>query len=56
MLILERLGAGFYLNATNPKYSKHYNMLTFVTMELPQVLENASIPIVSLARFDRSVS
>jgi hypothetical protein len=41
-------GAGFYLNATNPKYAKHYNMLTHVTMELPQVIEAAGIPIVSL--------
>ncbi|GLB35978.1 hypothetical protein LshimejAT787_0302660 [Lyophyllum shimeji] len=38
-------GAGFYLNATNPKYAKHYNMLTHVTLELPQVIEAASLPI-----------
>jgi len=38
-------GAGFYLNATNPKYSKHYNMLTHVTIELPQVIEAARLPI-----------
>ncbi|KAL1708388.1 carbohydrate esterase family 1 protein [Schizophyllum commune] len=38
-------GAGFYVNATNPKYSKHYNMLTHVTLELPQVIEAAGIPI-----------
>ncbi|KAI0080366.1 carbohydrate esterase family 1 protein [Panus rudis PR-1116 ss-1] len=38
-------GAGFYLNATNPKYSKHYNMLTHVTVELPQVIETAGLPI-----------
>jgi len=38
-------GAGFYLNATNPKYSKHYNMLTHVTLELPQIIESAGIPI-----------
>lgn len=37
-------GAGFYLNATNPKYSKHYNMYTHVTLELPNLLE--SFPIV----------
>ncbi|KAF8213252.1 carbohydrate esterase family 1 protein [Mycena galopus ATCC 62051] len=42
-------GAGFYLNATHPKFSKHYNMLTHVTMELPQVLEVADLPI-DLAR------
>jgi len=39
------VGAGFYLNATNPKYAKHYNMRTLVTEELPQVIESASLPI-----------
>ncbi|KZP31154.1 carbohydrate esterase family 1 protein [Athelia psychrophila] len=38
-------GAGFYLNATNPHYSNHYNMLTHVTLELPQVIESAGLPI-----------
>ncbi|KAG0704365.1 carbohydrate esterase family 1 protein [Suillus ampliporus] len=38
-------GAGFYLNATNPKWSKHYNMLTHITQELPQVLEKAGLPL-----------
>ncbi|KAF8078796.1 carbohydrate esterase family 1 protein [Lyophyllum atratum] len=38
-------GAGFYINATNPKYAKHYNMLTHVTLELPQVIESAGLPI-----------
>ncbi|KAG2159659.1 carbohydrate esterase family 1 protein [Suillus bovinus] len=38
-------GAGFYLNATNPKWSKHYNMLSHVTQELPQVLEKAGLPL-----------
>jgi len=42
-------GAGFYLNATHPKFAKHYNMLTHVTLELPQVLEAAGLPI-DLAR------
>jgi phage tail protein X len=40
-------GAGFYLNATNPKYAKHYNMYTHVAIELPQVLEANGLPIVS---------
>ena len=40
------LGAGFYLNATNPKYSTHYNMRTHVTLELPEVLADADLPIV----------
>jgi len=38
-------GAGFYLDATNPKWSGHYNMLTHVTQELPQVLEAAGLPL-----------
>lgn len=38
-------GAGFYLNATNIKYSKHYNMATHVTLELPHVIEVAGLPI-----------
>ncbi|KAK7064376.1 S-formylglutathione hydrolase [Favolaschia claudopus] len=38
-------GAGFYLNATNPKFSNHYNMLTHVTLELPQILEAADLPL-----------
>jgi len=38
-------GAGFYLDATKPKYAKNYNMLTHVTKELPQVLQDAGIPI-----------
>ncbi|KAJ7487407.1 carbohydrate esterase family 1 protein [Mycena galericulata] len=42
-------GAGFYLNATHPKFAKHYNMLTHITLELPQVLEAAGLPI-DLAR------
>lgn len=39
-------GAGCYLNATNPSYSKHYQMYTHVTMEIPKVLEEAGLPIV----------
>lgn len=38
-------GAGFYLNATNPKYAKHYNMYSHITVELPQVIEAAGLPI-----------
>ncbi|CAL1695120.1 unnamed protein product [Somion occarium] len=38
-------GAGFYLNATNPKFAKHYNMFTHVTVELPAVLAAAALPI-----------
>ena len=32
-------GAGFYLNATTPKWSKHYNMYDYVTDELPKLIE-----------------
>ncbi|KAK7458664.1 hypothetical protein VKT23_003200 [Stygiomarasmius scandens] len=38
-------GAGFYINATNPKYSAHYNMYSHVTLELPQIIEAAGLPI-----------
>lgn len=33
-------GAGFYLNATKPEWSKFYNMEKFVVEELPKVLES----------------
>ncbi|KAK7680566.1 hypothetical protein QCA50_016348 [Cerrena zonata] len=39
------LAAGFYVDATNPKWSKHYNMLSHVTVELPSVLTAADLPI-----------
>jgi len=38
-------GAGFYLDATKPAYSKHYNMATHITVELPHVIEAAGIPV-----------
>jgi len=38
-------GAGFYLNATHPKFAPYYNMYTHITMELPQVIETAGLPI-----------
>ncbi|KDQ17776.1 carbohydrate esterase family 1 protein [Botryobasidium botryosum FD-172 SS1] len=38
-------GAGFYLNATEPKFSKHYNMFSFITEELPEVLKSSGLPI-----------
>lgn len=40
-------GAGFYLNATNPIYATHYNMLTHITKELPLVIasDELGIPI-----------
>ncbi|EIN14069.1 carbohydrate esterase family 1 protein [Punctularia strigosozonata HHB-11173 SS5] len=38
-------GAGFYINATNEKYAKHYRMLEHITVELPRVIEKAELPI-----------
>ncbi|EIW86886.1 carbohydrate esterase family 1 protein [Coniophora puteana RWD-64-598 SS2] len=38
-------GAGFYVNATHPAWSKHYNMRAHVAQELPAVIEAAGIPI-----------
>lgn len=42
-------GAGFYLDATADKYKKHYRMRSLVVEELPAVLKEAELPIVSLA-------
>jgi S-formylglutathione hydrolase len=39
-------GAGFYLDATKPEYAKYYNMATHITVELPQVIEAAGLPVV----------
>ncbi|MEH6576295.1 MAG: S-formylglutathione hydrolase [Amphritea sp.] len=33
------LGAGFYLNATQPPWDKHYRMYDYVVNELPQLIE-----------------
>ena len=33
-------GAGFYLDATNNPYDKNYNMYSYITTELPQVIES----------------
>jgi S-formylglutathione hydrolase len=48
----EPKGAGFYLNATKPEFSKYYNMYTHVTLELPQVIEESGIPIVCSYLYD----
>ena len=42
------IGAGFYLDATNPKYALYYNMRTHIQFEIPQVLEISGLPIVKL--------
>ncbi len=39
------LGAGFYVNATQAPWSKHYHMYDYVTQELPQVLKNSDLPL-----------
>jgi len=38
-------GAGFYLNATNSKWEKHYNMDKFITQELPKLLQETGLPL-----------
>ncbi|KAG8838260.1 hypothetical protein FRC18_005464 [Serendipita sp. 400] len=38
-------GAGFYLDATAEKWSKHYRMFTFITEELPNLLRTLSLPL-----------
>lgn len=37
-------GAGFYLNATQPPWSSHYRMYSYITEELP-ALVNTSFPV-----------
>jgi len=39
------VGAGFYLDATAPKFANHYNMYSHVTKELPKVIEEAGIAV-----------
>lgn len=34
------IGAGFYVNATEEPYKKHYNMYRYVSEELPALLES----------------
>ncbi|MGM0633972.1 MAG: S-formylglutathione hydrolase, partial [Pseudomonadota bacterium] len=38
------LGAGFYVNATQSPWSKHYRMYDYVTSELPALIES-SFPV-----------
>ncbi|KAI9305856.1 S-formylglutathione hydrol [Cunninghamella echinulata] len=37
-------GAGFYLDATSPKWAKHYRMYSYITKELPDLINN-QLPI-----------
>lgn len=49
---MSRTAAGFYLNASNPDYSKHYNMYNFVTEELPKAIESLGLPLVNILLLD----
>lgn len=40
-------GAGFYINADNEKWSKHYRMYDLIVEELPKVLKEADLGLVS---------
>ncbi|WP_159739879.1 S-formylglutathione hydrolase [Vibrio atypicus] len=40
-------GAGFYLNATQEPWSRHYHMYDYVTQELPELIE-ANFPVSSV--------
>ncbi|MEX2367286.1 MAG: S-formylglutathione hydrolase [Pseudohongiellaceae bacterium] len=39
------VGAGFYVNATQKPWSKHYNMYDYVSSELPDILKNSDLPL-----------
>jgi S-formylglutathione hydrolase FrmB len=39
-------GAGFYLDATESKWSKNYRMYSYIVKELPSIV-NSQLPIVS---------
>lgn len=38
-------GAGFYLDATAGKWAKHYRMFSFVTKELPKLVNDLQLPL-----------
>ncbi|WP_394132291.1 S-formylglutathione hydrolase [Shewanella maritima] len=40
------LGAGFYINATQPPFSQHYHMYNYVVNELPELIEQ-HFPVTS---------
>ncbi len=42
-------GAGFYVNATNGEWARHYHMYDYVTKELPRLVES-ELPLVAGAR------
>lgn len=39
------LGAGFYVNATQEPWKKHYQMYDYITQELPRALESSDLPL-----------
>lgn len=39
------LGAGFYVNATQEPWNRHYHMYDYITKELPEVLEHSDLPL-----------
>ncbi|MDG2089981.1 MAG: S-formylglutathione hydrolase [Gammaproteobacteria bacterium] len=39
------LGAGFYVNATEEPWAKHYQMYSYITEELPAVLASSDLPL-----------
>jgi S-formylglutathione hydrolase len=39
------LGAGFYVNATETPWAKHYQMYDYITKELPNVLARSDLPL-----------
>lgn len=42
------VGAGYYLNATQKGWEKHYNMSSLIVDELPRLIQAANLPIVRL--------
>ena len=44
-------GAGFYVNATQPPWARHYHMYDYVTRELPALVE-AELPLIPEPAFD----
>lgn len=40
-------GAGFYVDATESKWAKHYRMYSYIVKELPNLV-NEQLPIVSV--------
>eukprot|EP01063_Lacrimia_lanifica_P021439 TRINITY_DN2877_c0_g1_i2.p2 TRINITY_DN2877_c0_g1~~TRINITY_DN2877_c0_g1_i2.p2 ORF type:complete len:290 (+),score=132.14 TRINITY_DN2877_c0_g1_i2:63-932(+) len=40
-------GAGFYVDATEAKWAKHYNMYSYVTKELPALIEKEFADVVA---------